>query len=199
MCTLTKTFLTSVSAAIALLLLCSAYVYAVESTEQPATEAGKKIYKKVGPNGEIIYTDKASPDSEEVKVLPPASNYKPVTPPTSFTPYQPPTNTPTSTPIDNTVTITAPKHEESIWSGAGEVTVSVSLSTGLAPGQQLEYLIDGTSVLSGTETSHTFSNIDRGSHVVTVQITDKSGKSITSPPVTFYMQRPSKNNKNIRH
>ena len=72
--------------------------------------------------------------------------------------------------------------------------MSVSLAQGLAPGQVLDYQIDGISVLSGSETSHTFSNIFRGAHVLTVQIMDKSGKSVTSQSVSFYMQRPIKKN-----
>ena len=192
MCKPNRNLASFVLSVIAPLLLSGGYVHADEVADQPATDTGQTVYKKVGPGGEIIYSDKPSPESEEVKVLPPASNYKPVTPPTSFTPYQPPPNTPATKAIDNSVTITAPKNEETIWSAPGEFTVSVSLASALAPNQQLNYLIDGATVLSGSETSHTFSNIDRGAHVLTVQIVDKSGNTVTSPPVTFYLQRPTK-------
>jgi hypothetical protein len=177
----------------ALLLLSAAYVHAADTTDQPATDTEKKVYKQVGPDGQIIYSDKPSPGSQEVTV-PTESGYKPVKPPAGFTPYQPPPKTPASTPIANAVTIIAPKPEESIWSAVGEVTVSVSLGSALSSGQKLEYLIDGQSVLSGSETSHTFSNINRGAHVLTVRLTDSAGNSVTSQPVTFYVHRPVKKN-----
>ena len=130
---------------------------------------------------------------EEVDV-PPPSAYKPVPPPTTFTPYQAPPKTPTTKSITNTLTITEPKNEQTIWSGSGEFTMSVNLGSALLPGQQLEYLIDGNVVYSGTEASHTFTDIYRGAHVLTVRLSDNSGSSVTSPPVTFYMQRPRKKN-----
>ena len=190
----TKTIACSVLSLIALLLLSGSYVHAADTTEQqPATDNGNKIYKKIGPDGEIIYSDKPVPGAEEVDV-PPPSAYKPVPPPTTFTPYQAPPKTPTTKSITNTLTITEPKNEQTIWSGSGEFTMSVNLGSALLPGQQLEYLIDGNVVYSGTEASHTFTDIYRGAHVLTVRLSDNSGSSVTSPPVTFYMQRPRKKN-----
>lgn len=192
-CKPTTTFAALLLSAIALLLLSGTAVYADDTANQPAADSGDKIYKKVGPDGEVIYSDKPLPDSKEVQV-PAGSGYKPVTPPAGFTPYQAPVKTPARQAIENSITITAPKNDEAIWSGNGELTVSLSLASGLAPGQKLEYLIDGKTEFSGSETSHTFTNIFRGTHVLTVQITDSSGNSVASQPVTFHMQRPVKKN-----
>jgi hypothetical protein len=175
--------------AVLVLGLSAGHVLAADTTQQPDTDKAEKIYKKVGPGGEVIYSDKPLPDSEEVTV-PRGSEYKPVPPPAGFTPYQAPQKKPAQAPIVNTVTITAPKNDEAFFSGNGELTVSVSLATGLRPGQQLEYLIDGKQVYSGTETSHTLTNVYRGTHVLTVRLTDSSGDSLTSNAVTFHMQRP---------
>jgi hypothetical protein len=175
---------------IAALLLSSSCLCAAEDTNPPAADSGNKIYKKVGPDGEVIYTDKPSAGSQEVQV-PTGSGYKPVAPPAGFSPYQAPAKTPAKPAIENTVSITSPKNDTSFWSGDGELLVSVSLASGLGPGQQLEYVIDGETMYTGTETSHTFSNIFRGTHVVTVRITDGTGNSVASQPVTFTMQRPT--------
>jgi len=174
---------------VALLLLGGLKVFAADASDPAANDGGEKIYKKIGPGGEVIYSDRPSADSKEIKV-PKGTEYKPVAPPAGFSPYKAPAKTKTQASIENSITITAPKNDAAFWSGNGEVTVSVSLGSALAPGQQLEYLIDGNSVFTGSETSHTFTNIYRGTHVVTVRITDSSGSSITSPPVTFHIHRP---------
>jgi len=139
-------------------LLGAVVVWAAETTEQEPSDSGKKVYKKVGPGGEIIYSDKPMPDSEEVKV-PDSTTYKPVQPPAGFTPYQPPVKKPVTKPIVASVAITAPKGDEVIWSAIGELTVSVSVGGGLQAGQQLEYVIDGEKLFTGSQTSHTFTNI----------------------------------------
>lgn len=178
--------------AVFLCLLGMHSVFADDSKDPQATGDNEKIYKKIGPAGEVIYSDKPSPDSKEIEV-PAGSSYKPVAPPAGFTPYKTPEKTANQPPaIENSVTITAPKNDEAVWSGNGEVTVSVSLGSGLGSGQQLEYQIDGKSEYTGTATSHTFTNIFRGTHVVTVRITDSAGNSISSQAVTFHMQRPIK-------
>jgi hypothetical protein len=184
-----KLILLSVIVSVALV---SVRGYADEAnTAQPQADQGPKVYKSVGPDGEVIYSDKPSADSKKVTV-PSGESYKPVPPPTSFTPYQAPAKAAAKMPIDNHVTITSPTNEQSIWSGPGEVQVSVSLESGLGPGQTLEYLLDGKTVYTGTATSHSFKNVFRGAHVLTVRIKSESGDSVASQPVTFYMKRPFK-------
>jgi len=123
--------------------------------------------------------------------LPEGGTYKPVMPPRDFKPYQRPAKTSAAKPIENSISISSPKDQETIWSGTGELTVSVSLGKGLGPGQQLEYQIDGKTVLTGTKTSHTFQNIFRGEHVLSVRLVNSSGTTLSSKPVTVYMRRPS--------
>jgi len=174
------------------ILLFSGYIYAEDQAKPGDDEnQGDKVYKSVSPSGETIYSDKPLPGSQEVTV-PAGGTYKPVKPPAGFKPYQPVPAKPASKPIDNTVSITSPQNGATIWSGPGELSVSVSVASGLDKGQKLEYQIDGKTVLTGVETSHTFQNIIRGEHVLTVRITDPSGSSQTSPPVTVYMRRPFK-------
>jgi hypothetical protein len=165
-----------------------------ETTNPPANDQSDsdKVYKSVGPGGETIYSDKPSPDSEEM-TLPKNGTYKPVKPPGDFTPYRPERKKPSKS-IANSVNITSPQDKQTIWSGTGELPVSVSLDKGLGPGQKLEYQIDGKTVLSGTQTSHTFQNIFRGEHVIVVRLVDPSGNTLTSKPVTVYMRRPSVQN-----
>lgn len=158
---------------------------AAVSPAQPKAKQSETIYKSVGPNGEVIYSDTPSPGSKEI-TLPPDKGYHPVPTP-SFTPYQPPMLRRKQ--VRNSVTITSPSDGQTIRNATGEVTVSVSLGSSLRGGQRLEYVMDGKTIYSGTQTSYRLNNIFRGTHVLTVRLTDQSG-SIESSPVTFYMHRP---------
>ncbi|MBI1423971.1 MAG: DUF4124 domain-containing protein [Gammaproteobacteria bacterium] len=181
----------NIAVVLALSLSASTAIYADDAANSaPADNDAGKIYKKVGPNGDVIYSDQPSSGSEEMKV-PSGSSYKPVEPSPSFTPYQPPPKAAAAPAIENTVTITSPKNDEAFWSGSGELVVTVALERALMPGQALEYQIDGNTLYTGSETSHSFSNIFRGTHVLTVQLKDEAGNTIASKPVTFHMQRPS--------
>lgn len=172
------------------LLLSGGYAVAADTNATQAKDTdSQKVYKTVGPNGEVIYSDKPSPGSKEIPV-PTNSGYKPVAPPAGFTPYKAPPDKTTKQAIKNTVTITSPADKQTIRSAPGELNVSVSLGNELQPGQHLEYQIDGKTMYAGTTTSHRFKNIDRGTHVVTVRIKDESGSEATSQAVTFYMKRP---------
>lgn len=162
--------------------------------EQSAASNGKtdqveKVYKSVGPNGQVIYSDQPSPGSKEITV-PDAGGYKPVKPPSGFTPYQPPH--PAKRPAGNTLTITQPADKATIRSAQGILSVSVSLARGLQPQQSLVYQVDGKTLYTGTATSHTFHNIFRGTHVVTVQLTNSDGSQVSSASATVYMKRPFK-------
>lgn len=165
-------------------------VYAADNPTTSDSDTGDKIYKKTGPGGEVDYSDKPSPDSQEID-LPKGSEYKPVMPPAGFKPYQPPAK-PRPVTINNSVTITSPEDKGAMWSASGELTISVSLGAALASGQQLEYLVDGKVMYTGSETSHTFTDLYRGTHVLTVRIVDQQGQASTSAPVTFTLHRPHK-------
>lgn len=146
----------------------------------------EKVYKSVGPNGEVIYSDQPSRGSEEI-TLPTDKGYQPAPVP-NFSPYQPP-SAPRKRVIRNSITITSPSDGQTIRNATGNVQVSVSLASRLRGSQRLEYVMDGKTLYTGRQTSHRFSNIFRGIHVLTVRINDNSG-SIKSSPVTFYMHRP---------
>lgn len=175
---------------IVLMILTHGFSYASDTTTSSTTlkpQQSDKIYKSIGPNGEVIYSDKPSPGSKQITV-PTNDGYQPVPVP-SFTPYQAPS--PSKQVIRNSITITNPADQQTIRNVHGEVNVSVSLGSGLRGGQQLEYVLDGKTVYTGTQTSHRFNNIFRGTHVLIVRITDNSA-SIESSPVTFYVHRPHK-------
>lgn len=190
MCIPVKTKSIVLSGIIALLVVVSGAVRAESATTTKTDNQTQKVYKTVGPNGEIIYSDKPSPGSKAITV-PLDGGYKAVKPPSSFTPYQPP-RTSRTTAVKNTVRITSPADQATIRSGEGDLSISVSVGKALGPNQSLVYKIDGKTVYTGSATSYSLKNVYRGTHVITVQITDPSGGTLTSAPVTVYMKRPFK-------
>lgn len=92
----------------------------------------------------------------------------------------------------NKVSITQPADKATIRSAEGILSVSVGLAHALQPNQALVYQVDGKTLYSGSATSHTFHNIYRGTHTVTVQLTDASGNPVSSASATVYMKRPFK-------
>jgi len=60
-----------------LALTAGARLFADDTAPPTQGDEGDKVYKKVGPDGEVIYSDKPSTGSKEIKV-PTGSEYQPV-------------------------------------------------------------------------------------------------------------------------
>ena len=97
------------------------------------------------------------------------------------------------------LSITSPEDNESIRDNAGNVTVNVAISPDLnqSAGHQLVVILDGTELMKTTSTSINTSNLDRGTHSISVAVIDRDGKEILrSSAVTFHLQRYSTQHKN---
>jgi len=159
-----------------------------------AAPASAQVYKWVDKDGVVHYTDK-----------PPTPNAKPVDLPKlqrmdtleegPGTPSKPMGRDETSKagPALPTVTIVQPKPDETLWGTNRTIPVRTTLSQALPPGYSLMYLLDGSAngMAATTATSTVFSDVDRGSHLVTVQIVDQSGKVLSSAgPVMVHLKQP---------
>ena len=95
--------------------------------------------------------------------------------------------------------ITSPQDDETIRDNAGNVTVNVAVSPNLniSAGHELVLILDGTVLTKTTATSINTSNLDRGTHTISVAIVDREDKEILrSNAVTFHLQRFSALQKN---
>jgi hypothetical protein len=174
-------------------LLCSLFtscaislpVIADEATNEQEAVGEKKYYKTIGPNGEIIYTDKPAQDAKEVKV-PKGSSYKPVPTP-KFEASKP---APKQKPFEyESLAISKPAHQETIWSNEGNLEVSISFEPSLRSNHSIVISVDGNRLKTGTEQSYQLSGIDRGEHQLKVEIVDSNDKVLNSQAATFYMRR----------
>lgn len=163
--------------------------------------AAAEVYKWTGADGRVHYGDRPPSPQAQPLNLPPSQTFKA---PASIAPPAPGTNSdgaaqnhPPSNPDTSSyeaLAITFPKHDAAIRDNAGNVAVHVTTSPRLRAelGHRLTLRLDGAAKFSTTDPILQLDNVDRGTHTVQVEVTDKDGQTLaTSDPVTFHLQRAS--------
>ena len=156
------------------------------------TSVSAGVYRSTDADGNVIYTDKPSPDAEEIRIdkvqtIPAGPDDFQYTPPKSaggdYTKLE----------------IVNPVNDHVFTGNTGDVTVSVVIEPELNTenGDRLILTMDGKKEADSTSTSFSFTNLDRGTHIVEVHVVNKDGKTLMkSAPVTFTMKRTSVLNTN---
>jgi len=151
-------------------------------------QAGK-VYKYTLSNGDVVYSDKPPPaDQAEEVVLQPLQGFSlPPAPPLEDTTAS--REEPEATGYEE-FKVTSPSNDQTIRDNGGNVSVSLSLSPGLRGGHSIDIMMDGQSIGSGSGTSVTLTEVDRGTHTVQAAIKDGEGKEIArSNSVIFHLKR----------
>ncbi len=152
-----------------------------------AISATAEVYRSVDENGNVVFTDKPSPDAELIEVDE-LQTIKP--PPVGKFKYTPPPAKPK--PKYTEVSITSPQHDAAIRDNAGNVTVNISTKPGLQANHHLVLYLDGKEIMLGMATAKAFSGLDRGSHQLRAVVKDADGHiQLSSSSVTFYLLRQS--------
>lgn len=157
-------------------------------SKKPPTNSGG-VYKWVDEKGVVHYTDKPPADNARPAKLPPLQTYKGGTNPSLGKFDRPVPGKATNLAQIDVVT---PAREETFRGGERTVPVAVVVTPPLAQGQRLIYLLDGTPQNTPTpDTSFALTNVDRGTHTVSVSLVDESGNVLAnSTGVTFHMKPP---------
>ena len=141
-------------------------------------------------NGVVHYSDQPVPGATLVTLGPQAA---PGTPPAPI--VQPPpaaAATPGPTPYTRCVVV-APANDE-VFNNVNSVTASVLILPGLQQGHRMQVLFDGQPYPAWPAggLSHTLSDLFRGTHTLSVNVVDASGRSLCSgPAVSFHVRQPS--------
>ncbi len=149
------------------------------------------IYKSIGPEGQVIYSDHPVQGAKEVSVDPVQTYTPPPLPkeslPDKAKPVEP---APESTGYQN-FSIAQPSDSETIWSNEGIVPVALSLQPALKPGDEFQLLLDDHQVIArGRLSTVQLQNIDRGTHRLHAIIVDASGKEVArTSTTTFHLRR----------
>ena len=165
-----------------------------------------EVYRSVDEDGNPVFTDQPTEGAEKIELKEIQTiDRQPVK-------LEPAEGTGPTIEVDSTeesvpeelagytgLSITSPQDNESIRENAGNVTVSVAINPELnqSAGHQLVLIMDGTELMKSTSTTFNTSNLDRGTHNVSVAVIDRDGKEILrSNAVTFHLQRHSALHKN---
>ncbi len=151
------------------------------------TPASAEVYRSLDEDGNVVFTDKPSPSAEELDI----DSVQTISPPAvrnfEYTsPRKPEKNKYTK------LEISSPANDQVFTDGSGNVTVSVLITPELniSPGDRLVLYIDGKKHADSVSTSFSFTNMDRGTHTVKVDVVDRGGKSLkSSAPVSFTVKR----------
>lgn len=155
--------------------------------------ASGQIFRTVDANGNVVFTD-----------IPPVdrSGQTPSTavtvPPTNTVPAPPAAAARTNdTPALSTeapytaVNVVSPADGDTIRDNAGNVRIEAATTPPLRADQRLLLILNGTqSAVEAVNGVFQLSNVDRGSHTVSVRVVDRDGRTIIeSRTTTFHLMR----------
>jgi hypothetical protein len=150
-----------------------------------------EVYRSVDENGNVVYTDKPSPDAEKIKIdkvqtIPAGpDNFK-------YTPPEKPD-------LGNytKLEIASPENNHVFTGNIGEVNVSVTIKPALRESDSFVFYMDGKKQGDSSSPSFQMTNLDRGTHTVKVDVVNQDGKSLkSSSAVSFTVKRTSALNPN---
>ena len=147
------------------------------------------VYRSVDENGNIIYTDKPTPDAEKIRIDEIQTIDSPDVKPFKYTPQKDDKKA-----FSYSLSITSPADGDAIRSNNGDITISATVKPNLASGYKLALYMDGGVAATGGP-QFNLTNVDRGTHSAEVAIQDRNGKEVQrSSPVTFTVLRASVQN-----
>ncbi|MGB1270695.1 MAG: DUF4124 domain-containing protein [Endozoicomonas sp.] len=147
------------------------------------------IYKTVDENGNVVFSDTrpSHQSSEEVKLRP--------TTPMQVMPVEPPSARPPeekrepSAEVYSRLEIIEPVNDQTVRT-SGNFAVKVATTPKLQPGHKLRLLMDGNAVEPARRSlDFTLLNVDRGTHVLTVEVVDQQKNVVRSSTSTVHVQR----------
>jgi len=148
------------------------------------------IYKSVDEEGNVIFTDKPSPDAEKIiikevqtidapKVQPNKEALPAAAEEEKLVGY-------------SKVEIISPEDDTGIRANDGNITITTVVEPALnqEAGDALAFYMDNKLVSTGSGTQLSIKNVDRGTHSLSVAVVDKDGKElIRSASISFSVLR----------
>ena len=144
------------------------------------------VYKTVDEDGNIIFTDKPSQNSEEIKLKELQTIKNPNPPRYTARPRQPIEDQGT---LYKTFIITNPADGSGLRSNTGNITISVMLEPALRANHKIVITLDSKEISNGSAKSVSVQNVDRGTHSIGASVIAGSGKKLISTSSSFSLLR----------
>ena len=159
--------------------------------------ANAQVFRRVGPDGQVYFSDRPGPDAEQIEVTPAQAVTLPAVPEvTPAAEQEGDAATEQEAEISaaySLFTIISPVRDQAIRANDGNVTVHLMLQPELRNGHTIALLIDGedgrnTSVAE--DMSVELTNLSRGLHSIEAAVFDAGGNElIRTEPVSFNVLR----------
>ena len=156
-----------------------------------STAVAAQVYKWVDEKGVVHYTDQPPNKTAAPVKLPPLQTYKGGTLPSLDSYAKTESARSQSGAAAKGVKILSPTADETFRSDSEQkIPVSVQVSPSLADDQKLVYYLNGAAQgAPSASMSYTFTNVDRGSHTISVALVNGAGKELArSATVTVNMK-----------
>jgi len=156
-----------------------------------ASSLNAEIYKSYDSDGNVVFTDVPAEKSEKVD-LPDITTFKSQ----PYKPIQRSQPATQNTEIRYDVKLVQPAHKETVRNNSGNVPIEVEVKPALRRelGHQVLLWLDNEEPVKFTTNRFQLSNIDRGTHTVSVKVVDGKGKALSSAQTnTVYVKRHSVN------
>lgn len=153
--------------------------------------AGQAVWKWVDDKGVVHYSDRPVPGATRIEINT-GTRYESSEPQTpAVEPATAPADEPPPATQYQTVQITSPANDEAVVNTAGQVSVQVQVEPGLQSGHSLYLYLDGLLIegFPRNGTSHTLTNVPRGTHTLIVTVHDSRGRRFQESPVTTFSVR----------
>ena len=158
--------------------------------------AGAQVYKRIGPDGQVYFSDQPGPDAEAVESSRPQVISMPPLPERTTTASQRGGGAEKQEDSAFSYTlfsVVSPTKYQGYRANDGNIRVRLSLEPALRPGHTVVLNVDGEDgekIRSGGGMAIELQNLSRGQHTVWAKVVDDKGReSIRTEPVSFYILR----------
>ena len=159
--------------------------------------ANSQIFRRVGPDGQVYFSDQPGPDAERVELAPAQAISLPPVPEQTGS-VEPAGDAAMDQQQEATVlytgfSITSPVDQRAIRANDGNITVQLSVQPELKSDHMIVLTVDGEdgeATYSSIDMTVDLTNLSRGQHTLMATVVDAEGtKLIQSEPVTFFVLR----------
>lgn len=156
----------------------------------PLSVAYAEVYRSVGEDGTVSFSDRPTPGAEAVEVPPTSSYTPPALPAIGSSAASEQTQASQDADRPQSIAVQSPAPDEAVRQNAGNVPFSFTVSPALRPGQRIRVLLDGLPVHESSQPSGALENVNRGSHVLSGELVGDDGRVIArSDSVEFHLLR----------